>query len=383
MRGVSMPTHQYSQLSETYLQARVVNPGDARPKLPDILSLAMTTRAYTRVVLRMRAQAESEARAVARSHTSPTSSRPSSRPGTRDGRSRTPSPTSLYSQSHGKSSGSGSAFRSPLVRLHRAPLLRVFVPSPDGEWLSDSSVVECEAELKRAGVLKMLRVGDVVWDVAVGDEGNLGRMVWDGSYLVDLDYKYSRMGELSPYFHSLAFSPSYFHRVVRTGVNAAMNPNGNPVVYLDVSPWGQELAANLQLLQDRGTTTTPHGTLHSVVHWLHRSSFTIRPPVSPHHPHAYSHSQNLRLPIPNVAGFFIDPGWYGTVVVEAEGTNEGLADFQARCGPGAFPPRADNITSKMRNEKEKDSRRVYRVLREKSRPGEIWIRAVREKERVM
>jgi hypothetical protein len=71
------------------------------------------------------------------------------------------------------------------------------------------------------------------------------------------------------------------------------------------------------------------------------------------------------------------------VIVEAEGTNEGLADFQARCGPGAFPPRADNVTSKMRNEKEKGSRRVYRVLREKSRPGEIWIRAVREKERVM
>lgn len=392
MRGVSMPTHQYAQLADAYLQARIPTPGSlaGRPKaqIPDIVSLAMTTRAYTRVVMRLRAQAESEARAFARSHVSPVSSRPATRDGhgqvVRSSSSRTPSPTSLYS--HGKSSVSAStkgAFRSPLVRLHRAPLLRVFVPSPEGEWLSDSSVVECEAELKRAGVLKLLRVGDVVWDVAVGDEGNLGRMVWDGSYLVDLDHKYSRMGELSPYFHSLAFSPSYFHRVIRTGVNPVVNPGGNPVVYLDVSPWGQELAANLQLLQDRATTATPHGTLHSVVHWLHRSSFTIRPPVSPHHPHAYSHSQNLRLPIPNVAGFFIDPGWYGTVIVEAEGTNEGLADFQARCGPGVFPPRADNVTSKMRNEKEKGSRRVYRVLREKSRPGEIWIRAVREKERVM
>lgn len=388
MRGVSMPTHQYARLADAYLQPRIPNPvpGD-RPKvqIPDILSLAMTTRAYTRVVMRLRAQAESDARAFARSHVSPVPSRPATRDGqmVQSSSSRTPSPTSLYS--HGKSSVSSTmgAFRSPLVRLHRAPLLRVFVPSPEGEWLSDSSVVECEAELKRAGVLKLLRVGDVVWDVAVGDEGNLGRMVWDGSYLVDLDHKYSRMGELSPYFHSLAFSPSYFHRVIRTGVNTVLNPGGNPIVYLDVSPWGQELAANLQLLQDRATTTTPHGTLHSVVHWLHRSSFTIRPPVSPHHPHAYSHSQNLRIPIPSVAGFFIDPGWYGTVIVEAEGTNEGLADFQARCGPGAFPPRADNITSKMRSEKERGSRRVYRILREKSRPGEIWIRAVREKERVM
>jgi hypothetical protein len=27
-------------------------------------------------------------------------------------------------------------------------------------------------------------VGDVVWDVAVGDEGDVDRLVWDGSYLV-------------------------------------------------------------------------------------------------------------------------------------------------------------------------------------------------------
>ena len=58
------------------------------------------------------------------------------------------------------------------------------MPSPDGDWLSDVSVLECEAELKRAGVQHLLRMGDVVWDVAVGDEGNVGRLVWDGSYLI-------------------------------------------------------------------------------------------------------------------------------------------------------------------------------------------------------
>jgi hypothetical protein len=58
------------------------------------------------------------------------------------------------------------------------------VPSPEGEWLSDESVLDCEKELKRAGVLPLLRVGDVVWDAAVGDEGNVGRMVWDGNYLI-------------------------------------------------------------------------------------------------------------------------------------------------------------------------------------------------------
>lgn len=75
-------------------------------------------------------------------------------------------------------------FRSPLFRPGHAPCLRVCVPSPEGTWLSDASVVECEKEMKRAGVLPLLRVGDVVWDVAVGDEGNMGRMVWDGNYLI-------------------------------------------------------------------------------------------------------------------------------------------------------------------------------------------------------
>ena len=50
--------------------------------------------------------------------------------------------------------------------------------------MSDESVVDCEKELKRAGVLPLLRVGDVVWDAAVGDEGNVGRLVWDGNYLI-------------------------------------------------------------------------------------------------------------------------------------------------------------------------------------------------------
>jgi hypothetical protein len=60
----------------------------------------------------------------------------------------------------------------------------VFVPSPEGDWLSDKSVLECEAECKRAGVTHLMRMGDVVWDIAVGDEGNIGRMVYEGKYLI-------------------------------------------------------------------------------------------------------------------------------------------------------------------------------------------------------
>ncbi|KAG6332859.1 hypothetical protein ID866_6229 [Astraeus odoratus] len=430
MRGISMPSHDYARLARAYLS----QPKGTTHGVDDVMSLALTTRAYTKVVLRLRAQAESEARWITRlreahGQTCDGCCQQGGRAAGGDVLRRASSPTSSshhHGQSHGQPSqnnaharpGSSSAgshtsssasptslcacpvprskFRSPLLRPNRSVLLRVFVPSPDGTWLSDSSVEECEAELRRSGtgVTKLLRVGDVVWDVALGDEGNIGRMVWDGRYLVDLDYKYSRLGELSPYFHSLAFPPSYFYRVIRLGASSGDNAQANPIAYIDVSPWGKEIAQNLQLLQERGKAETPHGVMHDVVRWVHRSSFKIRPPAnSSHNDHAYAHlygsyphliPHGQRLPVPNVTGFFVDPHWYGTVIVEAEGTNEGLADLQERCGPGVFPPRAEAISRKVRGAKEgTEAKRVWRVVREKSRPGEIWLRAVREKERVM
>ena len=105
-----------------------------------------------------------------------------------------------------------------------------------------------------------------------------------------------------------------------------------------------------------------------VVRWVHRSSFTIRAP---------SGGKALRMAVPKSIGpgpgpggaWFIDPGWYGTVVVEAEGTNEGLADLQARCR-GAFPIRAMGAVPEVskspeRAAKEEAKRSVFRILRER------------------
>ena len=46
----------------------------------------------------------------------------------------------------------------------------------------------------------------------------------------------------------MAFAPSYFHRVIRI--------YGNPIVYIDLNPWAEEIVMNLQLLQDRVKTET-------------------------------------------------------------------------------------------------------------------------------
>jgi len=149
----------------------------------------------------------------------------------------------------------------------------------------------------------------------------------------------------------------------------------------------------------------PLGAYHNVVRWVNRSSFSIRPPPArvagkaytraqrPHssayqnqthkmhaqalqksnshsHVQAYANAPGAgtvagagRLAIPGTDGLFVDPGWYGTVVVEAEGTNEGLADLQERCGPGVFPPRI--VAGSGAGSGNGEAKRVFRILRER------------------
>ncbi|KAF5353953.1 hypothetical protein D9756_006935 [Leucocoprinus leucothites] len=415
MRGVSTPTHEYARIANLYVQSLSIHPQARDPMIVDtVRALTASTRAYTRVVLRLRAQAEKEqavysAMIKKQQAMNPAYGSPHS-PYRSGPSSRAPSPTYSsfsHSQHHLPQSRThspslpplpnqhpqqqGITFRSPLFRLRRAPLLRVFVPSPEGDWLSDKSVLECEAECKRAGVTKLLRMGDVIWDIAVGDEGNVGRLIWDGSYLIDLDYTYSPTGELPKYMPALAFPPSYFHRVIRPGSTST-----NPIVQIDLSPWGEEIAANLQLLQDRVRTETPQGAYHNVVRWVHRSSFVIRPPSRQPSVRAPTPSSNGhgyangipkmpvigRIPISGTDNLYVDPGWYGTIVVEAEGTNESLADLQDRCGPGVFPPRVRGAHVSV-TQAQAENRKVFRILRERSRPGEIWIKCVSVKERLL
>jgi hypothetical protein len=205
MRGVSVPVHVYAQFSSTMLSSP-----SSEESVRRIHEMKKETRAFNRVVIRLRAQAEADADqgAVLRRKRSGQSQTPRQNNGpplswsasAAQGQafrrsasrqsSRAPSPTNSV-WSHGASqahlplgSTTPGGFRSPLFRLRRAPLLRVFVPSPEGDWLADAAVLECETELRKAGILSLLRIGDVVWDTALGDEGNVGRLVWDGRYLI-------------------------------------------------------------------------------------------------------------------------------------------------------------------------------------------------------
>lgn len=148
----------------------------------------------------------------------------------------------------------------------------------------------------------------------------------------------------------------------------------------------------------------PQGGRHTVLRWAHRSFFRI--------PAMYRSLTHLNIPIPSLpststssanssSNLFIHGDWAGTIVVESEGTNEGLAELQERCG-SAFPlfrrtsssmsiasasiasqNGSGSLVNGNGNGRGKEKSRVWRLLRERSKPGEIWIRLVREKERVM
>jgi len=209
MRGVSKPVHVYAQTAFSILSSP---PSEENARL--IHDMKKETRAFNRIVIRLRAQAEADmeqnavrrrrsigqAQPPQRQNNGPPLSWSAGKAQGQGGKhrsvsrqsSRAPSPTnSMWSQGAGSqvhlplgTTRTSGGFKSPLFRLRRAPLLRVFVPSPEGDWLSDAGVLECETELRKAGILPLLRVGDVVWDTALGDEGNVGRLVWDGRYLI-------------------------------------------------------------------------------------------------------------------------------------------------------------------------------------------------------
>ncbi|KAG7095270.1 hypothetical protein E1B28_006043 [Marasmius oreades] len=385
LKNAFTPTHDYVEVAQQFLKSQ---PNDNEEVPKRVSRLAHATRSYNRLVLRLRAQAEmlehcdtlSCSGSSSSSSSSSRRSSPYSIPDIAGLTSSFISSSAEHSQQrhHASSPSDSTSFHSPLYRPNRAALLRVFVPSPKGEWLSDDSVLECEDELKRAELTRLMRLGDVIWDIALGDEkGNLGKLIWDGCYLLDLDYTYSSTGDIPRHIPSLAIPPSYFHGIIQRGPL-----NMDPIVRMDVSPWGEEIARNLQLMQDRMMVETPQG-LKNVVRWVHRTTFNIRPPsIRSTSSSGARYWAQTGIPIRDSNGHTVHSAWYGSIVIETDGTSESLDDLKERCGLGVFPQRAV-VMGRHGKQRGRHEKMVWRILREKSRPGEIWIRVITPKERLM
>lgn len=129
LRCVSIPIHEFASRSQAVLTGQ-----DRDPSTVPLLQAL--TRHYSRVVARVKLQAAAQVLSVHKARKRSSAFASSGAASVRGS-----SAASIRSLSVNKT---GVNFSSPLYRLNHALLVRVFVPSPEGPWLSDASVVACE-----------------------------------------------------------------------------------------------------------------------------------------------------------------------------------------------------------------------------------------------
>ncbi|EPQ31681.1 uncharacterized protein PFL1_01014 [Pseudozyma flocculosa PF-1] len=262
----------------------------------------------------------------------------------------------------------------------RAALFRVWVPScEEGGWLSDAELSRCERELFIAGVWSFLKRGDVVWDCAIGDERNVGKYMFDGRYLRDLSFMFDRTGHLPSWINAFSYAPSYYHNIIRSSSSA------QPIVYLDVLPWRDQIVSTMRLVQDQVETFNPQGARYRISKWLYRAVFNVTPGQ-------IISDEGLEV---------VDAGWHGRIVIETEGTAEHAKELISRCaGPAESAqtkarllasvmdadgqpriPKAPAPTRDASGQKI-ETTTPWAVIRARSRPGMIWIRPIDMRERV-
>ncbi|SDA07681.1 BZ3501_MvSof-1269-A2-R1_Chr6-1g08118 [Microbotryum saponariae] len=236
-----------------------------------------------------------------------------------------------------------------VFRSGRAPTLRTWVPlSGTTSWMADSEVVECEREIWRSGVWGEMRRGDVVVNTAIAPFGNLGKLIFDGKFLRDFEYRYDVVGHLprlplQNWLGMLSFSPQYYHNIVAAST-------ASPVFCRSLgrrsADYGQALRSSLaheslKLREDKVHVTSPQGGTCG--------SIQVR---------ANDAILDISAPKPQV----VHPDWAGTIMIEIESTTEHRrVAMEKIASPHPTP---------------------WRILREKSRPGKLWIRPVSDQEAI-
>ncbi|PWN32452.1 uncharacterized protein FA14DRAFT_74147 [Meira miltonrushii] len=282
----------------------------------------------------------------------------------------------------------------------RAATFRVWVPAKDPSgWLSDAELAECEQELYKSGVWPHLKRGDIIWDTAVGDQLNEGKYVFDGNYLRDLSYAFDVAGHLPSWLNVIMFSPSYWHNVIKSS-------QPQPVVFLDIAPWKDQILNSLRLVQDHVDTFSGNGARYRIAKWLYRSAANV--------------TSGQIISRMNGGLEIVDDQWAGRIVIEMDGMAEWAKELVNRCaGPEATAREKTNLLAtvmgdaneagKMSNihdtnggtqkpalynkfggqggstmirKNVEPQNAPWAIMRERCRPGLIWIRPLGDREKV-
>lgn len=285
-------------------------------------------------------------------------------------------------------------YQNQLFKKGRCMLLRVWIPC-ETQWMTDLEVVEVEREVHRSGVWGLLKRGDLVRNIALGDIANEGMcrvflslkpllnqliriqhystgiLIFDGKYLRDLSYAHDTIGHLPSWLNSLTFSPSYFH-------NQIASSTLQPIVYLDLTQYHSAIQANLMLCREKVDISSPSGEQYKVTRYVYRTAIELNPSSMSSDPGAgeLNHTPKLRRVQTNrffdITGEsdFIHPDWAGQLIIETDGTTEAAKDLLQRVTAPSKDSGVSNPPS------EQSNNRPYMILRNLSTPGLIFCRVV-------
>lgn len=233
-----------------------------------------------------------------------------------------------------------------LFKPGRAVVLRIWVPAA-GTWMTDAELVECEREIRRAGLWEHLQCGDLIRNVAISDIANEGVVIFDGRFFRDISYAHDPLGHLPSWLNGLAFSPSYFH-------NQLACTNGEPVVYLDLTSFLTAIHGNLALCKEKAAVTSPSGERYVVNCFMYRTFCEIVPGTMLGDTGGDGAAGLGGIEI-------VHDDWTGKLVIETEGTAEAARELIARVSA---------------NRQDGSANYPYKILRSLSKPGHVWISPV-------
>ncbi|KAI8450298.1 hypothetical protein BY996DRAFT_4229232 [Phakopsora pachyrhizi] len=280
----------------------------------------------------------------------------------------------------------------PIYRAEKPVILKVWVPSIEGV-MSSKELVECEKELWKSEIRGFLRTGDVCWNTAIGSRENLGKVIYDGQVLRELQQLWDPTGHLPNWLNMLKFSPSFYHNVIKSS-------NSTPVFYLDLTDFKDQVQETLNLCQDKfeisNNKFSRRNSRFRVQRWVYRATIRIKPGMRTG---LLMRGVEEELNTGDFRGSgdergsmidreWIHRDWTGEILIQVEGSAEKARDLLDRCEKsriedfvGEYEMTGFRFWNKEKRLKvlsnmKESQLSPWKIIRERSSLGRIWVQAL-------
>ncbi|POW11588.1 hypothetical protein PSTT_05151, partial [Puccinia striiformis] len=256
--------------------------------------------------------------------------------------------------------------QSDLYSPGKVPVFRLWMPCASNR-MSKADLLKCEVE--------MLRIGDIFCNMAIGSSDNAGRLIYDGQHLHELQYVWDPVGHLPDWLNMFQFPPSFYHHTIKSS-------NLNPIFYLDLTDYKEQLMDSLNL----GSLNEPHKISHEssqegtltylgLIEIRAGAQTGVLEGIEDFLNNDYEYNNHQEV---------IHPGWIGKLTIEIQVSSADkldhlilsrfnksrLVDFLSP----AFDHSSKETRCKVLSQMKAAQLSPWRVIRQKSSPGMVWIR---------